>query len=187
MSELLQDRAKSLVDLFFAQRDEELLAALRGQAVDASNMDALRAHTGVTDDAVLADLVRVGVTPETLAAFSLVPMFAVAWSDRMLDDAERRAILLECIALGIASDSPAHKLVESWLSSEPNPALIAAWDDFAGSLLPALGASERVRMSEETMERARRVARASGGLLGIGATSASEQRAIAWLERVFGA
>jgi hypothetical protein len=87
MSDIFNERAVALVDLFFAERDEELLANLRARAADVSNVAALREHTGISDDQVLADLVGLGVTSETLTAFSLVPMFAVARSMAVQNDA----------------------------------------------------------------------------------------------------
>lgn len=184
MSDIFNERAVALVDLFFAERDEELLAALRAHSADASNVTALREHTGINDEQVLADLVRLGVTPETLAAFSLVPMFAVAWTDGVLDLGERQAILVEAIAAGIEDGGTAHKLIDGWLASAPRPELIVAWDEFATALKGKLGADELARTRADVVDRALRVARASGGFLGIGAVSAAEARAVAWLERV---
>jgi hypothetical protein len=184
MSDIFNERAVALVDLFFAERDEELLANLRARAADVSNVAALREQTGISDDQVLADLVGLGVTSETLTAFSLVPMFAVAWTDGVLDIGERNAILVEAIASGIEDGSTAHKLIDGWLASAPKPELIVVWDEFAAALKSKLGATELTRLRVDVIDRALRVARASGGFLGIGAVSAAEARAVAWLERI---
>lgn len=184
MVDPLNDRGKALVDRFFAERDRQLVEALRARASSAANVAELKAATGVADEGVLTALGALGVTADAVAALSIVPMLAIAWSDRVLDDAERGAILLECVDMGIAEGSHAHQIIASWLRSSPDDALVEAWAHYWEALKGVISLDDAQRVRADLLERARRIARSSGGLLGIGATSAAERRGLAWLESV---
>jgi hypothetical protein len=131
---------------------------------------------------VLAKIVDLGVTPMTMAAFSIIPMLHVAWSDRVMDAAERKSILLEATASGLKSTSPAYSLLESWLSERPNPELFQAWRLYHEALVPHLTPEEREKLKAEMLARAENVARASGGIFGLAAVSGEERAALRELE-----
>jgi hypothetical protein len=184
MVDPLSERGKALVDRFFAERDRQLVDALQAKATTAENAAELKQATGIQDDAVISALSALGLSGDTLAALSIVPMLAIAWSDRVLDEAERAAVLLECVDMGLREGSESHAMISGWLKSSPDDALVEAWSHYWAALKPVLGAAEAARLREDVLERARRVARASGGLLGIGATSGAERQGLAWLESV---
>jgi hypothetical protein len=186
MSDALTERGRALEDLFFAERDQQRLAALKAKAKVAEAAAALARYTHIEDEQVLARVAELGITVETLAAFSIVPMLFVAWGDRILDAAERDAILVEAVAAGIESDSPAHELLKSWLTRSPNPDLFEAWKSFHAELSPHLSERERLALKEDIVAKAGRVARASGGFLGFGSVSAAEQAALTKLEELLG-
>lgn len=181
-NDALHARGKTLEDLFFEERDRELLRKLREKAEAEQAVADLAGLTGVQNTAVLSRIVAIGVQPHTLAAFSLVPLLYVAWADRVLDAKEREAILVEARALGLTEDSGAFKLLEGWLSREPQDELFEAWKAFHGVLEPHLSASDKAEIKADLVEKARRIARASGGLLGVGAVSGAERTAIERLE-----
>ena len=85
MSDALTERGRALEDMFFAARDQERVAALRARAELEGAAASLSQQTLVEDEAVLHRVVGLGVTVETLAAFSVVPLLYVAWGDRVLD------------------------------------------------------------------------------------------------------
>lgn len=147
-------------------------------------MEEIAAHTGISNAAVLSRVAGIGVSYDTLAAFNLVPLLAVAWGDNVMDQDERDAILLEAIAMGLKSSSNAYKLLESWLTRAPNPELVEAWKAFQGQLAPQLEDKARAELKSSILANAERVARASGGFLGIGAVSNEERSAIQELERL---
>lgn len=184
MVDPLSERGKALVDRFFAERDKDLVSAMRAKTSATENMEELRQATGISDEQVLSALSALGLTADALAALSIVPMLFIAWADRVLDDAERNAVLLECVDMGIREDSHAHALIDSWLRSAPDDGLVEAWQHYWSALKPQLGASETETLKADILERARRIARASGGLLGVGATSRAERQGLQWLESV---
>lgn len=177
-TETLGDRGKALEGKFFHDREADQIAQLKAnQAKDAAVHD-LADITGFGDHAVLARIVDLGVTPMTLAAFSIVPMLHVAWSDRVLDAAERKSILLEATSAGLKSTSPAYSLLESWLTESPNPELFSAWKAYHSELATHLSADEKAGLRTEILAKADKVARASGGLLGFASVSAEERQAL---------
>ncbi len=186
MTDALHARGKTLEDLFFEERDRELLARLRKKAEAEQTLTDLRGVTGIQNQAVLERIVGLGVKPETLSAFSLVPLLHVAWADRELDPAERAAILVEAEAMGLAHDSAAFGLLQAWLERGPSDDLFEAWQSFHTSLAPHLSAEERAQIRDDLTEKARRIARASGGVLGIGAVSGVEKAALERIEALLG-
>jgi hypothetical protein len=186
MSDILHERGKALEDIFFAERDRQLLAALKAAADREAAAAQLGALTGVTDAALLARAAGLGLSPATFAAFSIVPLLFVAWGDELLDTAEREAILVEASAMGILPGSPAAALLDGWLQRSSNAELIEAWKAFQTALSGTLSAADRASISAITLARAERVARASGGVLGIGAVSGGERAALAELRGLLG-
>ena len=182
--ESLDERGRALEGKFFKEKEQDQLQKFRAQTQRKAAVSELADITGFTDHSILEKVVDLGVTPMTLAAFSIVPMLHVAWADRVLDEAERKAILLEATAMGLKSTSPAYALLEGWLTERPNPELFDAWKAYHQELIGHLSAEERERLTTQTLERADKVARASGGFLGLAAVSSEERTAIQELKQV---
>lgn len=184
MTDTLHERGKALEDMFFAERDRKLIQALRDAAAkDQAALD-IGNVTGVADLSVLHNVAALGVTAETLAAFSLVPLLHVAWSDKVLDASERDAILVEAVAGGVFRGSTAYTMLEGWLTRAPEPKLFDAWRAYHQALLPKLSADDRTKLKADLHEKARRIARASGGLFGLGSVSAEEREALRKLDEL---
>lgn len=184
--EVLRDRGKGLEDEFFRREDQRLLARLRELQEAETNREALSKASGITTPEVLDRLLQLGIQPQTLAALSIVPLIEVAWADGALDTKERRAVLEHAGAAGITSGSPAYALLEAWLERRPDQQLLDAWGDLVRALREQIGAEEAARLKAEIVERARVVARASGGVLGLGSkVSRAEAAMLASLEHPF--
>jgi len=63
--------------------------------------------------------------------------------------------------------------------------VFAAWGGYVTELVANLSAEEREAMRARLVERARKVAKAAGGMLGIASISDAEKRVIAALEKPF--
>jgi tellurite resistance protein len=129
----------------------------------------LSAASGITDDAVLDRLAALNIGSDTLAALTLVPLVAVAWSDGDIDDKERRVLLA--------------KLFEQWLSTPPPAALLAAWKEYIGGFTASLSPEDRRDLRRGLLNRARAVAEAAGGFLGFAGISAPEAKVLKELEQ----
>src|ERR687891_288917 len=83
--EFLGDRRKALEEEFFAKQNQQLLRQLRETTAVRTQKEALAAALGITDDDVLEHLMALGLSSETLAALSLVPLVEVAWAEGRVD------------------------------------------------------------------------------------------------------
>ncbi len=184
MGDFLGDRRRGLEDAFFANQDAILRRRLGEGDAARGRKDALRTASGIADDAVLDRMMGLGISPDTLTALSLIPCVVVAWADEGIDQRERAAMLSAAEQAGLAREGPAYALFEGWLAKRPAPELLAAWKEYVAALLPTLDATAQHAFRSELLGRARAVAAASGGFMGVGRTiSAVEQAALDDLER----
>lgn len=186
-SEILGKRRRALEEAFFQKENEELVEKLRSEKEAAETKEALRDLTGIRDDAVIDALKSRGVTPASLAAFRLVPLVHVAWADGVLEEKERKAILSAAEEAGIESGSPSHALLDQWLAKKPSSQLFEAWTSYARALAEGLEAGARRVVHDDVLDLVTEVARAAGGILGVGSVSASEKQAIADVEKALDA
>lgn len=183
-SDPLHDRGRALEDAFFAKQSEEKLKALRDAMAAKQAVQAIAEQTGIDDPALIQKVVDLGVRPETLAAFALVPLIHVAWADGVLDRKEKEALRVEALALGMEDGGPGMELLDSWLTHKPGPELFQAWTSWIHELEQGLDPASRVSLGAALLENARRVARASGGMFGIGSVSGEEHAAIVELQKI---
>ncbi|MHC4177614.1 MAG: hypothetical protein ACYSWU_08910 [Planctomycetota bacterium] len=163
-------RRRELEEKFFLERDRELLRALREEAASKERKKALADASGIT-----------------VAALSLVPLVAVAWADGSLDVKERQAILAAAEQKGMQKkEHPGYQLLQRWLKRKPDPKLLAVWRGYVAALAQPLSEDARDTLKEDLLGRARAVAEAAGGLLGLGnKISKSEQATLSDLAQVF--
>jgi hypothetical protein len=181
--EILRDRGRTLEDEFFRREDQRLMERLRELKTAEATREALAKASGITKPAVIEKLMELGVSAETVAALSIVPLVEVAWADGTLDSKERRAVIERA---GIARESTAGALLEAWLDRRPDPALLIAWTHLVQAMSEQLGPDGAARLKKELLERARAVAGATGGLFGVGSkVSAPEAAMLAKLEAAF--
>jgi hypothetical protein len=129
---------------------------------------ALEKASGITNQAILEKLLELNVHAETVAALALVPLIQVVWADGHLDDKEREAVLSAAQSSGLTQGTVEYDLLEGWLSRQPDRNLLAAWQGYIEGLCEQLNEEERESLKNEWMGRARAVAEASGGILGLG-------------------
>jgi hypothetical protein len=178
VEEFLGDRKRALEEEFFRKQERGLLERLRTEQATQSAREELSRASGLTDTAVLDRLIGLGLQASTLAAMGLVPLVAVAWADGTLDARERQAVSSALETAGINPESPAWQLLQSWLTSPPSPSLLEVWKAYMAALCPQLSASDRISLRDSTLGRARAVAEASGGFLGLGSKVSSAEEAM---------
>jgi len=177
-SDAFHARQVSLEAAFFGKVDAQLLQNLRSELAALEEANKMAHVSGIVDEKVLRDLVHAGVTAESLLAMRFVPMVHVAWSDRKISPEERAAILRAAEAEKILPDSPAYHVLHSWLERSPDPSIFAAWKSYIRELVRVMPAESLATLRERTESLCYRVAKAAGGVLGIGSISATEQAAI---------
>ncbi len=185
-TEVLGDRRKALEEAFFAKQDAKLRQELAEKEGLQARKAALAEVSGIGDDAVLERLIAMDIRPDTLAALTLVPLIEVAWADGNIDDNEQAAILQAASTTGLDKGSPSAQLLEAWLKQPPTPDVRRAWKDYVSALLATLDADAKSAFKDDILGRARSVAEAAGGFLGLGSkVSKSEQAVLEELEAVF--
>jgi hypothetical protein len=186
MSDALSDRRKELEETFFAKQNQELVEKLKAQKQKTLDKEGIQEITGIKNEEVLEKLVALKLDRETIAALSLFPLIQVAWADGAVDAKEQGAVLEAAGASGILKGSSAHTLLESWLKLKPPAALESAWTNYVKAMVEGMKAEDKALLKNELLGKARSVAEASGGILGMGSKiSKAETDALKKLEAAF--
>jgi hypothetical protein len=170
--------ARALEDAFFAKQDARLLEEMRERARHQERRAAMRDVIRVDDETLIDHLIALGLEPATVLALQLVPLAAIAWADGKLEAREREAVLKAAGSHGITPDSVAGQLLDSWLGQRPSAELVDAWKRHMRALWPSLSAKERDEIRASALERARSVAEAAGGFLGLTSRISREEQAV---------
>lgn len=181
----LKDRGRALEEQFFQQEEARQIAAFRAAMQRAASKEELRRTSGIHEEAELDRLVALGISAGTLAAVSLVPLIEVAWADGQVQDHERDAILRAAHGKGIDEGSDGYGLLTGWLEQRPPHELFSAWVGYLEALEERLTTEQIKLLHRQVVDRARAVAAAAGGFLGLGKISAAEERVLERLEAAF--
>jgi hypothetical protein len=183
---VLGDRGKALEEQFFARQDEELKRQLRERRRADDARESLAAALDVDPSAVPDELIALDLSPESVAAFAMVPLVVVAWADGQIDEKERSAILAAAEQAHVEAGSPSYKLLADWLQRQPPSTLIDAWNSYAAAISESVGDEAREEIRRDVIHRARAVAEATGGILGFGSkVSTREEQALLEIEGAF--
>jgi hypothetical protein len=180
---VLGQRGKSLEDEFFRKEEEKLLERMRAHQRTQVTREELRKATGLADEAALDRLHGLGLSPQSLAALALVPLVEVAWASGGVEPEERKLILQAAKDSGL--DASSQELLASWLAHAPDRALLEAWRGYVRTLTQSLALSQRETFKNELLGRARNIAAASGGVLGMGKVSKAEEAMLQELAQAF--
>jgi hypothetical protein len=175
-------RERAFEAVFFAQLDEERIEKLRAKRRARHEMEELSRSSGISDPALLSQVLDLGVDATNVQALSLVPLVATAWASGEVTDAERDAALRAAEQEGVGRDSGAFELLESWLGEAPGPELEETWREYAHAVSARLEPASASAFKQDLLSRCRQVARASGGFLGIAEISHAEAETLSRLE-----
>jgi hypothetical protein len=176
---------RRMEDAFFIQRDKVLIEKQKALKRLKETKEALASVSGIKNEAVLQKLVELEVRPETLAPLSVIPLIEVAWADGSVSKKEEAAVLDGAEAMGISRESMAYGLLKHWLAQNPPKAMMEAWTHYVRGISEKMSAQEREEFKKELIAKARRVAEASGGMLGVGAVSVEEKAILSEMEKAF--
>jgi hypothetical protein len=178
MDDFLARKARLLEDEFFAKQDAILIKKLQELERMERTRKALSAVSGITNEAVLNHLVELEIHADLLATLALVPLVEVAWADGSIDAKERKAILDGSTRLGMGPASVDYVLLEAWLKQKPPEKMLTAWMTYIRGLCEVLSPVERDAIKATFLTRAREIAEAAGGLLGLTSPVSSKEEAM---------
>jgi hypothetical protein len=173
----------NLEERFFSEIDNKLLEKLRSEMNVSQTAEEIIKVIGINDEKLALEIASMQITVETLSAFRLVPLVAVAWADDRVEESERYAVVVAAEKSGIAKESAAMELVHAWTKRRPSPDLLQAWCDYAKALSQSLEGAHREALKNEVMSQVKTVAEAAGGVLGFGSISSSEKAVIHQIEQ----
>lgn len=151
---------------YFHRQDQKLIEQLREKMTRQQNAEAIRAETGLTDDALLAKLAELGVEKQTIPVLHLMPLIQVAWADGEIQAGERELLMEAAEATGVTS-GPAREALESMLEKRPSDEYFDAALGFIHHMVAALPGGEGEKAKANLVDLAWRVADASGGVFGL--------------------
>jgi len=183
----LADVGRTLSNSFCEGLDRSAIQkAIEERTRSLDPKQAIKAIWGVSDEAVIEKLADLGLEVETVAAICLTPLVEVAWADDKVDDKERSAVLEAATQYGLSQGDVSYLLLEGRLRERPGQLLFETWKDYVGLLAESFDQNTMSTLRSELMNRARQVAEASGGILGLGSkVSKHEQQVLEKLEKAF--
>lgn len=182
----LDDRRRALEEQFFQKHDQELVAKLKAEAAKKHSHDELKHLTGITNEQVLDALSALQLGGAATLVMSMFPIVEVAWADGKPDAKELKIIRELARTIGLVPGSPAASYLDKWLEEKPEPSWHTLWVDYVRALCAHMKSDDRAMLKATVLGRARVVAEASGGFLGVAfRVSAAEQKALDGLEAAF--
>jgi uncharacterized tellurite resistance protein B-like protein len=178
------ERGMALENQFFAKVDQKLLEKIRSQQAAQANAEGLEKALGFSLSPELAQsLVTMGITSQSFQALRLVPLVAVAWADGTVSEDERYEICQVAKRQGVLDSEAACELLEAWMGQPPGPELLKSWSNYVSAILGQLNDSQKSELRSGLVDEMNRVAHATGGLLGWGSVSPSENQVIQTIKR----
>ena len=181
----LEKWGTDLVEKYFHKQDKNLIEQLIAKFNAIKTREELSRITGIKSKWVLQKLMDLGVQPHMMMVLTLVPLLEVAWADGHISEEERELILKEASKTGIEVGTEAYMLLSSWLETKPENQLFTSWNVYVEGLCNELSANQIVDLKNDVLARAKAVAEASGGILGVGKVSKSEKLVLEKLEAPF--
>ena len=180
------DRRNALEEQFFTKQNEALVKKLKDAALEKATKETVQRLTGITNETVLNALATMHLGSAAMMVMSLFPLVDVAWADGAVNDKEREIVLQQAAAVGLKPGTEAGDFLQQWLTQKPELTWHNLWASYVSELSKKLSAGDRELLKNEVLGRARLVAEASGGFLGLGWTvSATEGAVLKKLEAAF--
>jgi hypothetical protein len=170
----LSNIARVLENRFFYSENRVLAEELKRLKQEEETVDTLGKASGITNKAVLRELVGLGIRPETITALCLVPVIEVAWADGKIDAREIEAFIKGAAKTG---SNASLRILQEWLLEKPESGLEQAWKQYMKGLCGVMDTQAHSLLCDDIIDHAREVAKSSGGFLGLtDPISADEKR-----------
>jgi len=184
--EPFKERERAQEDHFIQQR--EATERRKAKAARERELAArqLGLATGISDRALLRELVDHEIRSETAASFDLLPAVLIAWADGPPTPVQREKIRSDARARGIDPGAGA-ALLEAWLAARPAPRLGDLWLEYTAERCRRMAPSERELMRYALLHDTSKLARSARGIMGMRVRMSRKAAAkLAELEGPFG-
>ncbi len=164
--EPFKERERAQEEHFFQQREtveRDKARAAHDREVAARELGLT---TGISDQALLGELVDHEIRSETAAGFDLLPEVLIAWADGPPTRVQREKIRSDARARGIDHGASA-ALLKSWLELRPAPRLGDLWLEYTQARCQRMAPNERSLMRYALLHDAGKLARSARGFLGM--------------------
>ena len=177
----LAERGRALEEDYFRKKDRELIEKLRRASEEARVRSDLSKSSGITDQAMLTDLLELGLDADTVSLLPLVPVVELAWAEGGITPAERQLVLSLARSRGIAKGSPADLRLNGWMDSRPSPEQLKKATRVMSAVLGSDTPVAKDLTADQLVKYCEQIASASGGLFGLPfrAVSMEEQALLA--------
>lgn len=170
--------SRQLEDAFFLKEDQKLIEKRKQLKQMEETKQKLSELSGVKDEAILKRMIELNIGPETLVSLLMVPLVEVAWADGEVDEKEKRAILSAAEKKGIRKGGVEHDVLERWLAHKPDAQLLETWIHYTRALCGQMKPEGRLAVKNDLLGRARGIAEAAGGFLGLGNKISDAEEAV---------
>lgn len=165
--------------LYFQQKEQELIEQIRRRRQSQHAQQTLAAVVGVTDEEILATLLALGYTRETVRLLYLVPLVQVAWASGSVTARERELVLQAAELSGVMQNSRHCQQLIHWLDERPAEEFFAQTLRVIADITELLPTDKRAAGRNSLLVFCANIAEASGGILGFGnKVSAGEQQVL---------
>jgi tellurite resistance protein len=166
---------------YFMERELELRDQWRNKLEERAKVAAehqkIADQIGVPNEEIARRIRELGFDADTTRILHLMPLVEVAWADGSLTGKERRVILNAAEAHGVEPGSQAAILLASMLEKKPTDQVL----DYILEILRQVLAARNMHPAD-VLEACLDVARASGGILGMGEKISDDERQM--IERI---
>jgi hypothetical protein len=172
------DFRRSKEEEYFRKREAELLEKMKRRLRLEAERKELKELVGGADEEVLVQLQDLGFNRDTVLLLHMVPLLAVGWADGSITQREREQLLKVAELYDVEPGSSAHKLLAEWLVEPPSDELFRESLRIIPILLSSLPAEAREAGKRDLVSYSAAVASASGGILGIGPKTSSQEKKV---------
>ena len=178
MDDALKKRGHSLEEAFFMERNAQLIEQRKKLEQVQQTREGLAKISGIKNNKILNKLIELRITPGVLASLSILPLVEVAWADGELDLKERKFVLEAAAKGGLSEGSVDYHILGEWLKERPSPKFLEAWLYYIEGLREAMSQQELDDLKTQLLSRARQVAEAVGGFMGVGSKISDPEKAV---------
>jgi hypothetical protein len=173
------------IEFRFIREEISDFAKFRRLCLSQDQRNRLREMAGICSRALEDRLYQAGFLSENVLAMELFPIAKTAWASGSVTISEREELMDILRELDQNNPPEVKELFSEWLIKEPANRLWNLWEQFTLARANALPSDLAFERARNVYSACVRVARASGGIFGIGKVSPAEQRVLKKVKSVY--